>query len=86
MGDAAGEVPIDGDLAADLKQRFPALQEDSAAHRAEHAAEVELPFLQLRQPELRFVPIALGTGPVRGAGAIGQCLLPMRSRRGASRC
>jgi AmmeMemoRadiSam system protein B len=56
-----GNVPIDTTLAASLKQRFPALQEDSAAHRAEHAAEVELPFLQLRQPDLRFVPIALGT-------------------------
>lgn len=56
-----GNVPIDTALAANLKQRFPALQEDSAAHRAEHAVEVELPFLQLRQPELRFVPIALGT-------------------------
>jgi AmmeMemoRadiSam system protein B len=56
-----GNVPIDRELAADLKQRFPALQEDSAAHRAEHGAEVELPFLQLRQPALRFVPIALGT-------------------------
>jgi MEMO1 family protein len=57
-----GKVPIDAVLAAKLKQRFPALQEDSAAHRAEHAAEVELPFLQLRQPNLAFVPIALGTG------------------------
>ena len=56
-----GNVPIDTALASSLKQRFPALQEDSAAHRAEHAAEVELPFLQLRQPDLRFVPIALGT-------------------------
>jgi AmmeMemoRadiSam system protein B len=56
-----GNVPIDAALAASLKQHFPALQEDSAAHRAEHAAEVELPFLQLRQPDLRFVPIALGT-------------------------
>jgi MEMO1 family protein len=56
-----GEVPIDGELAGALKQRFPGLQEDSAAHRAEHAAEVELPFLQVRQPRLRFVPIALGT-------------------------
>src|SRR5947207_1932993 len=35
---------------------------NSDAHRSEHAAEVELPFLQLRQPELQFVPIALGTG------------------------
>src|SRR5580700_2812159 len=57
-----GDVPIDDRLANALKQRFPALQEDSAAHRAEHAAEVELPFLLLRQPEPTFVPIALGTG------------------------
>jgi AmmeMemoRadiSam system protein B len=56
-----GSVLIDTALATKLKQRFPALREDSAAHRAEHAAEVELPFLQLRQPDLRFVPIALGT-------------------------
>lgn len=56
-----GEVPIDAELALALKQKFPALHEDSAAHRAEHAAEVELPFLQLMQPNLRFVPIALGT-------------------------
>lgn len=56
-----GDVPIAAELAAALKERFPALQEDSAAHRAEHAVEVELPFLLLRQPELSFVPIALGT-------------------------
>ncbi len=57
-----GDVPIDAELAEALKQRFPALQDDATAHRAEHAAEVELPFLQLRQRELTFVPIALGTG------------------------
>jgi AmmeMemoRadiSam system protein B len=56
-----GRVPIDGELAASLKDRFPALQEDASAHRGEHAAEVELPFLLLRQPKLTFVPIALGT-------------------------
>src|ERR1700723_494615 len=56
-----GRVPIEGELAASLKDRFPALQEDASAHRGEHAAEVELPFLLLRQPKLTFVPIALGT-------------------------
>jgi AmmeMemoRadiSam system protein B len=56
-----GNVAIDASIAAMLKQRFPLLQEDSAAHRAEHAAEVELPFLQLCRPQLKFVPIALGT-------------------------
>jgi MEMO1 family protein len=57
-----GKVPIDAQLAAAMKARFPALEDDPAAHRAEHAAEVELPFLQIRQPQLRFAPIALGTG------------------------
>jgi AmmeMemoRadiSam system protein B len=56
-----GEVPIDAELAATLRHRFPVLQEDSAAHRAEHAIEVELPFLQIQEPKVAFVPIALGT-------------------------
>ncbi|MFZ1165768.1 MAG: AmmeMemoRadiSam system protein B [Candidatus Sulfotelmatobacter sp.] len=56
-----GAVAIDNSLASALKRRCPLLEEDSSAHRNEHAAEVELPFLQLRQPKLKFVPIALGT-------------------------
>jgi len=69
-----GEIPIDTGLAESLKQQFPALEEDSAAHRAEHAAEVELPFLQLLQPELTFVPIALGTGKFEILEQMGRAL------------
>jgi AmmeMemoRadiSam system protein B len=69
-----GAVPIDAELAAALKERFPALNEDSAAHRAEHAAEVELPFLLLRQPELTFVPIALGTRQFEVLEQLGKAL------------
>lgn len=57
-----GNVPIDSRFASALKHQCSALEENLAAHRAEHAAEVELPFLQLRQSKLRFVPIAVGTG------------------------
>jgi AmmeMemoRadiSam system protein B len=79
MGDGAwrtplGEVPIDEELARSLKLHFPAMQEDSAAHRSEHAAEVELPFLQLRQPELKFLPIALGTGRFEMLEQLGKAL------------
>jgi AmmeMemoRadiSam system protein B len=79
MGEGAwqtpmGEVQIDVELAGALKKRFPALQEDSAAHRAEHAAEVELPFLLLRQPKLRFVPIALGTSQFEVLEQLGEAL------------
>jgi MEMO1 family protein len=69
-----GEVPIDSEFAAALKQRFPVLHEDTAAHRTEHAAEVELPFLQIRQPRLRFVPIALGTGQFEILAQLGEIL------------
>lgn len=69
-----GAVAIDTELADALKQAFPQLQEDSAAHRAEHAAEVELPFLQLRQPSLTFVPIALGTGQFEPLEKLGHAL------------
>ncbi len=66
-----GEVAADAELGVRLLHRFPALQEDSAAHRAEHAIEVQLPFLQARQPNLKIVPIAVGTsdfGALRGLG------------------
>ena len=76
-----GEVPIDAELAEALKRGFPALQEDSAAHRAEHAAEVELPFLLLRQPELRFVPIALGTSQFEVLEQLGKALADVVAAR-----
>jgi AmmeMemoRadiSam system protein B len=69
-----GDVAIDSDLAGALKQRFPALNEDSSAHRAEHAIEVELPFLQVRQPRLKFVPIALGTAQFEPLHELGEAL------------
>ncbi len=69
-----GDVPVAAELATALKRRFPALHEDAAAHRAEHAAEVELPFLQLRQADLSFVPIAVGTGQFEILEELGKAL------------
>jgi MEMO1 family protein len=77
-----GEVPIDSEFALALQQRFPALHNDPAAHRAEHATEVELPFLQLKQPNLRIVPIALGTGQFEVLEQLGMALADVIARRG----
>ncbi len=79
-----GEVPIDVELAAQLKQRFPLLEEDSAAHRAEHAVEVELPFLQTCQEDLRFVPIALGTTRLNTLEPLGSALADVVSAQKTS--
>ena len=69
-----GEVPIDTELASALLERFPLLSEDSSAHLAEHAIEVQLPFLQTRQNNLRFVPIAIGTRQFEALEALGQAM------------
>ena len=69
-----GEVAADADLSARLLGRFPALEEDSAAHRGEHAIEVQLPFLQARQPELKIVPIVIGTSNFDVLRGLGEAL------------
>src|SRR5271157_44364 len=66
-----GEVAASAQLGSQLLKRFPGLQENSAAHRAEHAIEVQLPFLQAQQSKLHIVPIAVGTSNfevLRGLG------------------
>jgi len=77
-----GDVAIHDAFARALKRRFPALEEDAAAHRAEHAAEVELPFLQLLQPQLRFVPIAVGTSRLEVLEQLGLALADVIAQHG----
>jgi MEMO1 family protein len=69
-----GRVSIDSGLADALKRRFPLLGEDQEAHRAEHAAEVQLPFLQVRKADCTFVPIALGISRYEILEALGQAI------------
>ena len=78
-----GNVSIDAAFASALKQRCPLLQEDSTAHRSEHAAEVELPFLQTRQPDLKFVPIALGTGQFEALAQLGDAIADVIAAHGS---
>ena len=84
-----GEVAADVDLGARLLGRFPALEEDSAAHRGEHAIEVQLPFLQAQQPELKIVPIVIGTsdfGVLRGLGeALADVIAGLQEEDGAEK-
>jgi AmmeMemoRadiSam system protein B len=77
-----GDAVIDADLAAALKEASPHLSEDSEAHRYEHALEVQLPFLQVLQPEFQFVPIAVGTTKFDLLSAIGEAIGKVISSRG----
>jgi AmmeMemoRadiSam system protein B len=76
-----GKVPIDGDLAGELMRHFPALSEDSVAHKSEHAIEVELPFLQVCRPDVNFVPIAVGTGQLVILEQLGEAVADVLMKR-----
>jgi AmmeMemoRadiSam system protein B len=69
-----GEVAPDPELGDALLRAFSLLHENSSAHRTEHAIEVQLPFLQTRQPELKFVPIAIGTSDFEVLRGLGEAL------------
>jgi hypothetical protein len=69
-----GPVSIDQSLAERLKTQFPLLTEDTEAHRSEHSAEVELPFLQVLRPDVKIVPIAIGTKQLEILQALGNAI------------
>ncbi len=55
-----GDVPVDADASAALREIAQgAVEVDHEAHRAEHAVEVELPFLQMLRSDVRIVPLVL---------------------------
>ena len=54
-----GKVKIDSELAKRILASSAYLQEDSAAHQFEHSLEVQVPFLQYFQSDIKIVPIVL---------------------------
>jgi AmmeMemoRadiSam system protein B len=56
-----GTVRIDADMNQSLREGCPGLKEDSSAHQNEHSLEVQLPFLQVLQPDFCFSAICVRT-------------------------
>jgi len=54
-----GTVPISEDLAALMVELSDYLEDDALAHTYEHSLEIQIPFLQYRQPNLSIVPVCL---------------------------
>jgi hypothetical protein len=54
-----GDVPVDAAFAEALEHECDLAAHDPAAHRDEHAIEVELPFLRVLAPEAAIVPVVL---------------------------
>ena len=69
-----GNAQIDEELAGAIMKASPLVVEDAEAHKYEHSLEVQLPFLQVLQPEFRFVPIAVGTTDFEWLTSLGEAI------------
>ena len=70
-----GDVPVDAAAAQamrEISKGFVAVDHD--AHRAEHAVEVELPFLQLLRADVRIVPLVIAWDAWHPARLLGDVL------------
>lgn len=56
-----GIARVAEDLADALVRAHPNIKADAWPHREEHSLEMQLPFLQRLVPEIRIVPVLLGT-------------------------
>lgn len=54
-----GQVPVDENFCTVLLRNCPFLADDASAHLREHSLELQLPFLQYRNPGIRLVPVCL---------------------------
>lgn len=69
-----GQVPISADLNQELMVAFPELREDYSAHEGEHAAELQLPFLQFRNPGLQLAVIVVRSQHLEKLLALGAAI------------
>lgn len=69
-----GPATIDGDMNRKLMEEHPDLEEDAAAHRYEHALEVQIPFLQILQPGFTFSAICIRQMDISTLEALGHAM------------
>ena len=77
-----GRVPLDQPLTSALLASDLAVA-DREAHRFEHALEVQLPFLQLRRPEVAIAALCLGPLSFARCEALGKAMAEAVRRRPA---
>jgi AmmeMemoRadiSam system protein B len=77
-----GAVPISENLAAQMVEFSDYLEDDALAHTYEHSLEVQIPFLQYRQPNLSIVPVCLKNLPFSVCKEIGSTIAEVVKQAG----
>jgi len=70
-----GRVPIDEEIAARLVAYNRGIVDEMRPHRDEHSLEMQLPFLQHVVPEVRIVPVLMGSQERRETELLARALV-----------
>jgi MEMO1 family protein len=66
-----GPVPVNSRLSKLILKHAPVVREDSSAHHFEHSIEVQLPFLQVRNPRVSIAALCLSLSDFDSISALG---------------
>ncbi len=69
-----GTVPVDQEIETLLIRESDLITHDELAHEFEHSLEVQVPFLQERQPQLKIVPLAIAHLTHNQCKSLGQAI------------
>lgn len=78
-----GDAEIDAELAEEIMNECPLLEDDALAHVKEHSLEVQIPFLQVLKKGFRFVPMTLGHISYKDCKILGEALAKVLSKKPA---
>jgi len=67
-----GSVPVNSRLSKLILKHAPLVREDVTAHRFEHSLEVQLPFLQYRNPSVSIAALCLSLSDFDSISALGE--------------
>ena len=69
-----GDASIDKELVSEILNRCKLLEKDEVVHQNEHSAEVILPFLQYRNPQVKIVVIVVRSGNFENLSDVGRSI------------
>lgn len=69
-----GAVPLNAELGKLLLRHSPSIEADELAHRYEHSLEVQVPFLQYLQKNLRLTPLVISHIPFATCREVGRAI------------
>lgn len=69
-----GGIEIDQEFSRKLMKMTSLIEEDELAHFGEHSIEVQLPFLQVQNPLIKFVPITMYPMTIQECKTLGESI------------